>query len=282
MRKRILIVGAGVIGSLYALRFFQKGFDVTLLARGERLQGLQIDGLRYNEKSTVKSVHIRVIDKLDDSDLYDFIFAAVRYDQMESALMSLRENQSPIIVTLSNAVTYDRFIALIGSRLLPGFPGAGGDIKDGTLFARFVSKTIFGEIDGSRSKRVRELASVLETAGLPFEISDNITAFHRSHAAVTASHRHFYTNESIVDIQTARSSRLLKLVATEIKSNLGALDVITPASTKIFLKLPKWLIVSVYKAMLALPLTRDALLGSHALGARAETVMLSEELRDYL
>jgi hypothetical protein len=55
-----------------------------------------VDGLRYNEKSTVKSVHIRVIDKLDDSDVYDFILAAVRYDQMESALMSLRENQSPI------------------------------------------------------------------------------------------------------------------------------------------------------------------------------------------
>lgn len=44
-QKRILIFGAGVVGSIYALRFAQSGLDVTLLARGERLKSLKKDGL---------------------------------------------------------------------------------------------------------------------------------------------------------------------------------------------------------------------------------------------
>ena len=36
---RILIYGAGVIGSFYASRFAKAGLDVTVLARGQRLKG---------------------------------------------------------------------------------------------------------------------------------------------------------------------------------------------------------------------------------------------------
>ena len=35
---RILIYGAGVIGSFYASRFAKAGLDVTILARGQRLK----------------------------------------------------------------------------------------------------------------------------------------------------------------------------------------------------------------------------------------------------
>lgn len=38
---RILIYGAGVIGSFYASRFAKAGLDVTVLARGQRLNMVQ-------------------------------------------------------------------------------------------------------------------------------------------------------------------------------------------------------------------------------------------------
>ena len=41
---RILIYGAGVIGSFYASRFAKAGLDVTILARGQRLK--RITGTR--------------------------------------------------------------------------------------------------------------------------------------------------------------------------------------------------------------------------------------------
>jgi choline dehydrogenase-like flavoprotein len=71
---RILVFGAGVIGSIHALRFAQAGMDVALYARGRRVDD------RYAERG--------------DDDIYDFILATVRLDQMESALLALKSNKS--------------------------------------------------------------------------------------------------------------------------------------------------------------------------------------------
>ena len=48
---RILIYGAGVIGSFYASRFAKAGLDVTILARGQRLKELQEHGLMVQRKN---------------------------------------------------------------------------------------------------------------------------------------------------------------------------------------------------------------------------------------
>ncbi len=44
---RLLIYGAGVIGSLYATLFSQAGYDVTVYARGKRLEALKEKGLIF-------------------------------------------------------------------------------------------------------------------------------------------------------------------------------------------------------------------------------------------
>ena len=46
---RVLIYGAGVIGSLYAALISEAGADVSLYARGNRLKELQMYGLRYKK-----------------------------------------------------------------------------------------------------------------------------------------------------------------------------------------------------------------------------------------
>ena len=42
---RILIYGAGVIGSLYAALFAEAGYDTSIYARGKRLEALRNNGL---------------------------------------------------------------------------------------------------------------------------------------------------------------------------------------------------------------------------------------------
>ena len=44
-RLRILVLGAGVIGSVYAGKMLEAGHEVVLLARGSRLVDLQTHGL---------------------------------------------------------------------------------------------------------------------------------------------------------------------------------------------------------------------------------------------
>ena len=44
---RILIYGAGVIGSLYAALFAEAGYDTSIYARGKRFEALRNNGLLY-------------------------------------------------------------------------------------------------------------------------------------------------------------------------------------------------------------------------------------------
>jgi 2-dehydropantoate 2-reductase len=165
---------------------------------------------------------------LHNDDIYDFIFVPVRYDQAESALSAIKNNQSKTIITLTNTIGYDPWLEIVGDRLLPGFPGAGGDIKEGVLYAQFGSEkhqgTIFGEINGQTTERVKGLAKIFETADLHYEIQKDIQAFHVSHAALAAVNKHFYTNDGMVDIETARSESILSKIAADIKQNIRLIE----------------------------------------------------------
>ena len=86
---RILIYGAGVIGSLYAALFAKTGYDVSIYARGKRLEALQTKGLLYLENKSIRKANVSICSKLADNDLYDFIFLTVRENQLYQALGEL-------------------------------------------------------------------------------------------------------------------------------------------------------------------------------------------------
>ncbi|SMF41642.1 ketopantoate reductase [Paenibacillus barengoltzii J12] len=283
-QPRLLIFGAGVIGSVYALRFAQYGLDVTVLARGKRLELLQQKGLLYNEAGVVKQLPIKTIEKLENDDIYDFIFVPVRFDQAESALTVLMDNQSKTIVTLTNTVGYDRWLDIVGDRLLPGFPGAGGDIKGDVLYAQFGTEkhqgTIFGEINGQVTERVKELAKILESVNLHYEIQTDIQAFHISHAALAVVNKHFYTNDGMMDVESARSESTLSKIAAEMKQNLRLVEQagipVIPAETKAVLELSDDEIISRQRQMLTNDFIIDVKLGNHAVSQKAEILLLDE------
>ena len=52
---RILIYGAGVIGSLYAALFAEAGYDTNIYARGKRLEALRNNGLKSCHKTDIFS-----------------------------------------------------------------------------------------------------------------------------------------------------------------------------------------------------------------------------------
>ena len=51
---RILIYGAGVIGSLYAVLFAETGYDTSIYARGKRLEFLKKNGLLYKKNQNIR------------------------------------------------------------------------------------------------------------------------------------------------------------------------------------------------------------------------------------
>ena len=55
---RILIYGAGVIGSLYATLFAEAGYDTNIYARGKRLEALRNNGLQYKKNQELIKAEI--------------------------------------------------------------------------------------------------------------------------------------------------------------------------------------------------------------------------------
>ena len=158
---KLLIYGAGVIGSLYAAAFAEAGYDTTVYARGKKLETLKTRGLLYEKNGKQYKANIKIIGTLQNDDIYDFIFLTVKENQVHTALEELRPNGSPNIVTMVNTLEpYADWENRCGKgRIIPAFPGAGGSYENEVLKADFtppfIQATTFAEIDGKKSEHLR-------------------------------------------------------------------------------------------------------------------------------
>ncbi|NUU62075.1 ketopantoate reductase family protein [Paenibacillus agri] len=291
-QDRILIFGAGVIGSMYAIKLIEAGFDVSLFAHSNRYKSLKENGLQYIEKGTVRSIQVNVIDTLENDDVYDFIFVTVRYDRSESALLALKDNQSKNIVTMTNnSIGFSSWLDIVGDRLLPAFPGFGGQIKDGVLHARFLPKiiaaTAFGEINGVVTERIEKLANVFKTAKLPYVIKKDMQAYLITHSVSDIAMLSFLHSENkINDKKTASTRKTARKITVTLKAYLRAIQKagvsIDPPMLKMVLKFPNLLLDLFFMTWLRTKMVRDMMLPDYANNANNEIVQLSNDLIKFL
>ena len=187
---RILVFGAGAIGSVFAGLLAESGRDVTLIARGERLRRLSADGLRLVAvDGTVLEPALEIAGEVPAETRFDYVLVCVRADQVADALPAAARADSPAIVTMVNhASGYEAWAEAAGpGRLLVGFPGAGGAVEDDGVHygipSKLIEETTLGELDGSSSERLRALAECLEDAGFNVATTKRIDAWQRYHAA---------------------------------------------------------------------------------------------------
>lgn len=291
-QDRILIFGAGVIGSMYAMKFIEAGFDVTLFAHSKRFKSLSENGLQYKEKGSVQSIQVKVIDTLENDDIYDFIFVTVRYDRSESALLALKDNQSKHIVTMtSNSIGFSSWLDIVGDRLLPAFPGFGGQIKDGVLHARFLPKiiaaTAFGEVNGEVTERIEELAKLFKTAKLPYVIKKDMQAYLITHSVSDiAMLSVLHSEDKITDKKTVRIRKTARQITVTLKAYLRAIQKagvsIDPPMLKMVVKLPNLFLDLFFMTWLRTKMVRDMMLPDYANSANNEIVQLSHDLMKFL
>ena len=103
---KILVYGAGVLGCNLARNLFRAGKDVTLLARGKWAEEIRRNGLQIRDKFLLRTSvsRIPVVTELKPEEIYDVIFVVLRYTQLDSALDTLRANQTKNIVFVGNNV----------------------------------------------------------------------------------------------------------------------------------------------------------------------------------
>lgn len=187
---KLLIYGAGVIGCLYAALFSKAGYNITIYARGKRLESLEKEGLLYWNGDEIHSANVTIINKLHKNDTYDYIFLTVRENQLHQALVELKDNNSPNIVTMVNSLEkYAIWEELCGKgRIIPAFPGAGGsfegNVLNATLTPWIVQPTTFAEISGKNTKRLQKLAAIFRKSKIPYQIVKDMHAWQLCHLAM--------------------------------------------------------------------------------------------------
>ena len=189
---RILVFGAGVIGSVYAVKLLQAGHEVVMLARGRRLSDLQTHGLVLEEaKSGNRTVlAVQSVGEPAPDDRYEVVLVPVRSEQLASTLPVLTAmNDGSDVLFFGNTAGHEaELLASLGERVLFGFPAAGG-VRDGPVIKYVLirqQKTMLGEPSGAMTPRVRHLQDELSTAGFPATISTSIDDWLLGHAAFIA------------------------------------------------------------------------------------------------
>jgi 2-dehydropantoate 2-reductase len=238
-----LIFDAGVIGSLYGALLAEAGYDVSVYARGRRLESLIRNGLLFKSGGTIRKAPVKVLSKLEAEDRYDFIILAVRENQLHAALMELRQNSSPTVVTMVNSLeTYDRWETICGAgRIIPAFPGAGGgfdgDVLNAALTPRIIQPTTFGKTDG----REKELARILHGAKIPYQIVPDMHAWQLCHLAMVVPIADAYY-EAADPEHAGRDAVLMRKTAKQIRDNLNVIAArkirLSPGEMQTFRLLP--------------------------------------------
>lgn len=189
---RLLVVGAGVNGSVCAAGLFNAGLNVTILARGKRYEDILAYGIVMEDpfKHTRTVTRIPAIQHLWPEDCYDFVLVVVRKSQVADLLPVLAQNRSPNIVFMGNNLAGpDELIKILGKeRVMLGSVYAAGK-RDGSIIRAMVIHSVaapFGEIDGRITPRLKQLAAIFRQAGFKVELSPNIVDFQMTHAAGVA------------------------------------------------------------------------------------------------
>jgi 2-dehydropantoate 2-reductase len=180
---KILVYGAGVIGTLYAARLQEAGHRVTILARNSRLADVRRHGLVLEDVVTgVRSVtHVSVADRLYAEDSYDLALIAVRKDQLSAVMPDLASNRGipTVLFMLNNPLGSAKLVDALGlDRVLLGFPGAGGELQGHLVRYAMIAQqpTTLGEPGGRQTVRLLALVKALRASGFRTRVGLATTA----------------------------------------------------------------------------------------------------------
>lgn len=289
---KILIYGAGPLGSFYAARLTQAGHDVALLARGQRLADLREHGvvLRNFETGEQSVTPVNLVERLSPEDAYDLVLVIMRKNRACDILPILAANKHTpnVVFLMNNAAGPDEFVRALGKdRVLVGFPMAGGSFEGHTVvyLSGNADKPMtipIGEVDGRLTERAQRVARILESmAGHKVEIRTDMDAWLKSHVALLMpgmAAALYAVGTDLERLARTRDGLILAIRATrEAFRVLRALHVpIVPPKIRMFGWMPEPVLVRLLRKLLCDPNMQIALLG-HAKAGHDEITHLRDE-----
>ena len=286
---RILVLGAGVIGSVYGGKLLEAGHEVVLLARGSRLADLQSHGLLLEDAQsgnrTAQSVV--VTNELASDDRFDLVLVPVRSEQLAStlAVLTVMTDGSDVLFFGNTGNRGAELAAALGKRALFGFPAAGGT-RDGPTIKYVMirqQKTMLGEPDGTTTSRIRRLQLILDGAGFPTLISADIHAWLLGHAAFVVPIAFALYRVGIDAPVLAADPAAMRLMVLATREAFSALRATgneeIPTNLLALYRLPTVLVIAYWRRVLK-SARGELWFGAHSRAAPAEMHALARDLQE--
>ncbi len=229
---KILIYGAGIIGSTYGWQLSKAGHDITVLVRPEKQKLIEENGIHIHcddfrsgqKKSEEVIFRPKVIDTLFHQNDFEYIIVPTNCIYIKEILPVLAKSAGKAHILFFQNI-WDDFDG-INRYLSPeqyffGFPfmaGGGRDNKGiySVISGLKYSNTPLGELNGETTPRVQKIAKAMEDANLKPLITHQIKIWLITHYAIAAglsagimkagSGRAFANNSSVIK-ETIKSIR---------------------------------------------------------------------------
>ena len=180
---RVVVVGAGSLGSAIGGTLARAGHDVTLVTRNvDHVAAVREHGLRMHDGTCEEAVPVGASTTYDSLDPADLVVVLVKsFDTTDAVTSALPVvGDGTIVLTLQNGVGCEEMIAdVVGAeRVIAGRTFVGGRIVEPGVveYGTDGRTTTIGELDGSITDRIERVAATFEAAGLRTIVTDDVVA----------------------------------------------------------------------------------------------------------
>ena len=178
---RIAVVGAGGVGGAFGAALAKAGADVTFIARGAHLAAMKSQGLKIQGgRGETQVVPTQATDDPASIGAVDVVLFCVKLWDVESAGERIKPlmSENTAVIPLQNGIDApERLVAILGPEAVMGGVAqnsasitAPGVIQQVGTFMRM----IFGELNGTRSRRGEDFLALCLKAGFEATLSDQI------------------------------------------------------------------------------------------------------------
>lgn len=176
LHPRVVICGAGAVGSAYAERFHDAvPAGLAVVAGGERRERLQREGLTVNGRRF--AVRCLAPGAAEPADL---LVIAVKHHHLADAVEDVRSvvSDATVILPLLNGITSEEILARAygPEKVLHAFVVGNDVVREGTSsrYSR-IGKLYFGAAsDDPADPRVARVRAILDRAGIPYVVPADI------------------------------------------------------------------------------------------------------------
>ncbi|QIO33930.1 2-dehydropantoate 2-reductase [Bradyrhizobium sp. 1(2017)] len=177
---RVLVIGAGALGGYYGACLVRAGGDVTFLVRPARAEQLRRNGLQVVSPHGDFAVQPKLLLASDLKEPFDVVLVGVKAYSLDDAMdqFAAAVGADTMILPILNGLKHiDALTARFGAaRVLGGLANVSAGLDaDGRVVQFMANQTVvFGEIEGSLSKRALALETLLQVPGIDVRASETI------------------------------------------------------------------------------------------------------------